>query len=70
MHGGLGFVVNNNPTPRAEPEDKGGYVLINVCQTITVLVTTLAEETQAEETLNTVHVCVHRYVPWLPCNIS
>ena len=38
MHGSLGFVVNNNPTPRAEPEDKGGYVLINVCQTITVLV--------------------------------
>ena len=26
MHGSLGFVVNNHPTARAKPEDKGGYL--------------------------------------------
>ena len=25
MHGRLGFMVNNHPTLRAEPEDKDGY---------------------------------------------
>ena len=24
-HGSLGFMVNNHPAPRAEPEDKDGY---------------------------------------------
>ena len=25
MHGSLGFMVSNHPTPRVEPEDKVGY---------------------------------------------
>ena len=25
MHGSLGFMVNNHPTPKAGPKNKGGY---------------------------------------------
>ena len=29
MHGSLGFMVNNHPTLRAEPKEKGGYCIDN-----------------------------------------